>query len=53
MAAGHATECVLERDDTPGKNPRKVVTVYSRDEMDLLVSAARGVDLHCGPSSRC
>src|SRR4051812_26548593 len=26
IAAGHITECVLKPEDTPGKNPRKIVT---------------------------
>ena len=49
MAKGLITECVLVKADTPSGNPRKMVNVYSREEMETLISAARGVDRRlCG-----
>lgn len=32
--------------ERPAKNPRKAIRVYSADEVDRLISAARGISLH-------
>lgn len=45
IARDLAEETSLLRTDVPGKNPPKPITVYTKAEMELFVSAAKGVEL--------
>lgn len=45
VARGIAGRVALRRDDIPPPNPLPAITVYSAEEVDRLVSAARGRDL--------
>jgi integrase/recombinase XerD len=44
-AKGWAEEPRIYRGDVPAKNPAKPITVYTDDEVEAFVAAARGVDL--------
>lgn len=45
VAKGIITRCELTADDTPPNNPRKAITVYTDDEVDRMIAAARGRSL--------
>jgi integrase len=38
-------DCAVTRQDVPARNPKPPITVYSEEEMEAFVSAARGVDV--------
>ena len=38
-------ECAITHQDVPPRNPKPPITVYSPEEMEAFVSAARGVDI--------
>lgn len=40
-----AGESCITREDVPPRNPKAPITVYSSEEMEAFVSAARGVDV--------
>lgn len=44
-SAGFIQYVALSKRDIPAPNPRSKITVYSRDEIERLISAARGRDL--------
>jgi integrase len=37
--------CVITQDDTPPRNPQKPITVYTLEEVELLLASARGRSL--------
>jgi integrase len=45
QAKGYASSWAVMRSDIPAPNPLPAITVYSRDEMENIISAARGDSL--------